>query len=192
MGAYSCSIAPPGLVRHAEARRAGSTASPPPPLPFQSRRRVPPHLPPQSSRMQAKQQVARVDDLMAIKSIRALFEAETLNRLFGPDPRTLRHHLRKLMQQWSLEDVISLASLRGGATAYHATEDPDWVCSRGGWLSVRTLQVYVQEVQARAVWTLSRSHASSVLLSMPLLRLSILINLLSASLPRREWKMWTF
>ena len=47
------------------------------------------------------------------------------------------------MWQWSLEDVISLASLRGGgATAYYtATEDPDWVCSRRRWLSVRTLHV---------------------------------------------------
>ena len=113
---------------------------------------------PKTRGVSAKHQAARIDPEDVVALLSAVFgKWDGDDRLWKMSPSTLRKRFASLL--WSLglpstrtKDItpFDLASLRpGGATwLLHRFEDAELVRRRGRWVSVRVLEIYLQEVQA--------------------------------------------
>ena len=104
----------------------------------------------------AKHQAARIDQSDIISFLTAVYEKADRQELLWPfSASTLRKRFGQLLAALELpvkrDGVLScfdLGSLRpGGATwLLHRTEQPELVRRRGRWLSIRTMEIYLQEV----------------------------------------------
>ena len=113
---------------------------------------------PKTRGVAAKHQAARVDPYDVIQLLSAVFgKWSPDDRLWKLSPGAFRKRFATLLRSLGLPvqrthdtTPFDLASLRpGGATfLLHRFEDADLVRRRGRWISVRVLEIYLQEVQA--------------------------------------------
>ena len=113
---------------------------------------------PKTRGVSAKHQAARIDPEDVVALLSAVFgKWDGDDRLWKMSPSTLRKRFASLLRSLGLpstrtKDItpFDLASLRpGGATwLLHRFEDAELVRRRGRWVSVRVLEIYLQEVQA--------------------------------------------
>ena len=101
----------------------------------------------------ARKQYARADDLETARLWAFLAgDAEPQGKLWSASPTAFRTRWNLLCKEFQVPfnevSGITPASLRaGGATAlYEATEDMELVRHRGRWATVKTVEIYVQEV----------------------------------------------
>ena len=113
---------------------------------------------PKTRGVAAKHQAARIDPEDVVSLLAAVFGTwDGDERLWKLSPSTMRKRFATLLRSLGLptqrtNDItpFDLASLRpGGATwLLHRFEDAELVRRRGRWVSVRVLEIYLQEVQA--------------------------------------------
>eukprot|EP00438_Fugacium_kawagutii_P018831 Skav221701 [mRNA] locus=scaffold1494:459337:464550:+ [translate_table: standard] len=113
---------------------------------------------PKTRGVSAKHQAARIDPEDVVALLTAVFKKLPPNdHLWKFSPSTLRKRFSTLMQALGLPTQRGgdttphdLASLRPGGATYllHRFEDADLVRRRGRWVSVRVLEIYLQEIQA--------------------------------------------
>ena len=104
----------------------------------------------------AKHQAAHIDPPDIIRLLDAAFGGLQRNEKLWPfSAGTLRRRFKALQGRFGLSSPeggahFDLASFRpGGATwMLQLTENPDLVRRRGRWLSMRVMEIYLQEVQA--------------------------------------------
>ena len=104
----------------------------------------------------AKHQAARIDQQDVVTFLTAMYaKADKTTRLWPYSASTLRKRFSQLLAALCLptqkvgdQRPFDLGSLRpGGATwLLHQTESPELVRRRGRWMSMRTCEIYLQEV----------------------------------------------
>ena len=104
----------------------------------------------------AKHQASHVDPPDVVELLDLAFGALPQNsRLWPMSAGTLRRRFKLLQARFGLTGSdgaahFELSSFRpGGATwMLHCTENPDLVRRRGRWMSMRVMEIYLQEVEA--------------------------------------------
>ncbi|OLP79200.1 hypothetical protein AK812_SmicGene40547 [Symbiodinium microadriaticum] len=104
----------------------------------------------------AKHQASHIDPPDAVQLLELAFgHLQPSARLWPMSSGALRRRFRLLQSRFGLVNTdgsphFDLSSFRpGGATwMLHCTENPDLVRRRGRWLSLRVMEIYLQEVEA--------------------------------------------
>ena len=126
-------------------------------LPSDLLRSLPPYflqIPnPKTRNTSAKQQSARGDDHDTWRLLCAVFgNHRPEDKLWPATPAKFRKLFDFIMGELGLADLTPASFRGGGATALlEETENPPLVQRRGRWLNARTMDIYLQELQAALV-----------------------------------------
>jgi hypothetical protein len=105
---------------------------------------------PKTRNRAAAHQAARLDDVQAALLLTAIYGTANPDSFLWPNtPHQFRKCFDLIMEVLHVEGLTP-ASFRGGGATYlfEVTQDAPFVMRRGRWMSMRTMDIYLQELQA--------------------------------------------
>ena len=148
----------------------------------------------------ARHQSAKLDssDLVALAEL-AFADLHLSQRLWPYSGQTLRTRLRKLLSALWLPTVrtattkpLDVGSLRAGGATWllQTTEDAELTRRRGRWINAKTMEIYIQEIQATSFFTSLPSETRRRIVGLSLVFPEVLqkcIGWKAAKIPSSSW-----
>ena len=148
----------------------------------------------------ARHQSAKLDssDLVALVEL-AFADLHLSQRLWPYSGQTLRTRLRQLLSALWLPTVrtattkpLDVGSLRAGGATWllQTTEDAELTRRRGRWVNAKTMEIYIQEIQATSFFTSLPSETRRRIVGLSLVFPEVLqkcIGWKAAKIPSSSW-----